>query len=381
MRYLLLVFLLFTSFSAFSLTNRDGLQCDLVSQGIDPKDCTGTFIPNPDGNTSTNWNGTRTWVYGNCYKKNGGPCCGENETASTDSGKCGCEFGEDENGNCNPPCPDGSAPDIFGRCPVECPDGQVYDEATDSCYPNVCEDGTLNCCDSATPPQGCPNPNPCDDLTDPECSPEPEPDCGENQTWNGTTCVNQEGGESSVGGQSSEGSSEGGDTGDNGNTGTNGNEGGEGGSSSEGGSGGGSDSEGSNNSEGAPYTGSGDCSVPPTCEAGEPDCELLKQQFEQHCKITEYVEEPFFDDDEQEGKITEAFNDFKSRVQNAPIVNSINNFFSMPAASGGCPTYSVDIGFTSFVFDHWCADWIPWDIISGILLAVSIFIAARIALT
>ena len=94
----------------------------------------------------------------------------------------------------------------------------------------------------------------------------------------------------------------------------------------------------------------------------------------------------FYDED---GAQTEAgddltfanvFANFRTRMEDAPINQGIENFFSL-SISGSCPVYSVNTWIFTITFDQWCSNIMPWGFISGIMLALATFIAVRIAFT
>lgn len=104
-------------------------------------------------------------------------------------------------------------------------------------------------------------------------------------------------------------------------------------------------------------------------------------------------DEPFTGEDTSdfydEGGTTEAgsqlsysnvFSDFRSRMENVPVIQGIQNFFAL-SISGSCPVYTVSTWIFSITFDQWCSNIMPWTIISGIMLAVASFLAVRIAFT
>ncbi len=60
-------------------------------------------------------------------------------------------------------------------------------------------------------------------------------------------------------------------------------------------------------------------------------------------------------------------------------VQAINEFFSFEG-SGTCPVWQVQAMGFNIVIDQQCSPNIPWDLIRGMIIAVSILLAARIAL-
>lgn len=256
-------------------------------------------------------------------------------------------------------CSDGSQPDAFDRCPEPaCPQGEYNNPNNGNCIPEPCEGGGFACCDSTTPPDACENPPPCNELTDPECAPGPDPDCGENQFWDGTTCVNltssqpssSEGGSSSepdTGGDSSDPDSSGGDSSEPDNSG--------GSNSSEGNSG---EQGGSNSSQGQQGTASGgeNCDSPPVCEGDEIQCSILEQQWLQRCPTTagEFEGEPteglegFYEPEYPNG-----FSDIWSKRQpdlmSTPIYVYIDSW-KLDISGGEAPPmqFCFDMGFVNF---------------------------------
>lgn len=132
-------------------------------------------------------------------------------------------------------------------------------------------------------------------------------------------------------------------------------------------------------------TAQGGCDQPPSCTGDAQECALLKQQWYAMCYTEDYQSDSggFYDPDSSddiESRIDVALQDFKSRVEGSAVVTGIDGFFSL-AGGGSCPSYSVSAWVFDITLDQWCSPEIPWGMISGLLFAVALLIAARIAVS
>lgn len=196
---------------------------------------------------------------------------------------------------------------------------------------------------------------------------------------------------SSSGSNTSDGGGDGGDGGSGGDNGGGGNNGGgsaSSASSNSGGSGTGSSAQGSSSGSGSGSSSGDDdggvaltdCDVQPSCTDGSPECAILYQQW--HARCGGEFDESIFDmpEDEEETTFANSLEEFSTELQESTNVQLITDFFTFNG-SGSCPIWSVDVWVFSIVIDQQCSDIIPWEIISGILIAVSCLLAARIAFT
>lgn len=370
MRYFIFLFIFFSSSVFAGWSTRMSYTCDSVTQHCDSLQAEFSRVVCPSS----------TSLYSSCQVWDGpeSPCpdgqtFDKSAVSGTTTGTCVCQSGDQ--------------PDLLGRCPApECSEGQAYDPVTDDCYP-TCEDGTLICCDSLTPPSGCPNAPPCDDLTDPDCSPDQNPECGENQYWNGTTCVNQDdpntssSDNSSSGNQSSQGDSggdssngSGGDVSDGGDAGNNssvGNSGSSSGSSFD------LSSEGSLNS----VSGGEGCDSAPICSGDPIMCATLRQNWEIRCAGFDGSDQDsgFYDFDaiaNQRAELEAQLSQKISQIQ-SDMSSLINIDFS--GGSGALDDIPVSTKFGDFSIG-----WGKWQnqlaIIGDVFLACSLILALTIIL-
>lgn len=128
-------------------------------------------------------------------------------------------------------------------------------------------------------------------------------------------------------------------------------------------------------------TASGNCETPPSCQGDANLCAILRQQWETMCYGSEYeLEGDFYTPEEgvPKDRLGQAFTDFRQRISDGTIVDGIDNFFSV-SVGGSCPSYSVNAWVFSIQLDQWCSSEIPWELIEGIIMAVALLIASRIA--
>ncbi len=150
----------------------------------------------------------------------------------------------------------------------------------------------------------------------------------------------------------------------------------------------GSASSGANNSASSSlgYSGSDGCDSEPVCPAGEPACLQLLEQWQLRCGGVDEFDDKLFeleqgtDGEGEPVTFSSSLTSFKTELEQLPNVVAITQFFSFNA-SGSCPTWQVSAWVFDINIDQLCSDLIPWEIIAGILIAVSCLIAARIALT
>ncbi len=136
-----------------------------------------------------------------------------------------------------------------------------------------------------------------------------------------------------------------------------------------------------NNSSTAPTVSGGDnCESAPVCLNGDQiQCSQLLQAWHLRCG-GDPLDSNFFEVG-TEGDISfqSSLEYFKTELQQLDNVNTIENFFSFNG-SGSCPIWSVQALIFNIVIDQQCSPDVPWDLIRGVIIAVSILLAARIAL-
>jgi hypothetical protein len=128
---------------------------------------------------------------------------------------------------------------------------------------------------------------------------------------------------------------------------------------------------------------SGNCDTPPSCKGDANLCAILRQQWEMMCYGSDYeLDGDFYEKVEGDPKdrLQQAVTDFQNRLKEGSIVTAIDNFFTWNGG-GSCPSYTFDSYDLYFTFDQWCSSEIPWDLVRGIVMAVALLLAARIAFT
>lgn len=131
-------------------------------------------------------------------------------------------------------------------------------------------------------------------------------------------------------------------------------------------------------------TASGGCDQPPVCSGGDPQlCAILKQQWYAMCRsdLEGLDGEDFYNGQSGDfsDRISGVVSNFRDRISNSVIVDAVNDFFAVPGG-GSCPVYHVSTWVFDITLDQWCSNEIPWHLISGIVIAVSLLLAIRIAL-
>lgn len=142
----------------------------------------------------------------------------------------------------------------------------------------------------------------------------------------------------------------------------------------------GSASSGANSS--SPYGGGGECDDEPVCPEGDIECLQFIQLWHTRCG-GEKIDSKFFemaDQGDAEASFSKSFTNFKTELEKLPNTQHIQNFFQFNA-SGSCPVWQVNAWVFDVVIDQQCSSDIPWDLIAGVIIAVSVLLAARIALT
>lgn len=152
----------------------------------------------------------------------------------------------------------------------------------------------------------------------------------------------------------------------------------------------GSNSSGSAGSNSSGSSASSSCPAKPQCkkntgiEADDNACKKLLQEYFSACPGNP-TENGLFDIDKDElgeGRpltFKNSLEDFKTSMTDSENVQAINEFFSFEG-SGTCPVWQVQAMGFNIVIDQQCSPNIPWDLIRGMIIAVSILLAARIAL-
>jgi hypothetical protein len=107
---------------------------------------------------------------------------------------------------------------------------------------------------------------------------------------------------------------------------------------------------------------------------------LLLQQYYLSCPQEEHTVESWIPEGEEDLDVRGPLDDFGSRMENAAVIQGLDNFFSIPTG-GSCPTWSVNAWVFTIVIDQFCSPSIPWDAISGVIFAAALFAGARIAFT
>ncbi len=114
-------------------------------------------------------------------------------------------------------------------------------------------------------------------------------------------------------------------------------------------------------------------------------CQDDPNTADDECTDATEVDDPFYESKygNRDQAVDDALGNALTAVTNQPIFSSLNNFFTFNR-SGTCPTWDIDTQALDWnigiEFDFFCAPWIPWSIISGILLATALFFSVRIAL-
>ena len=132
----------------------------------------------------------------------------------------------------------------------------------------------------------------------------------------------------------------------------------------------------------ASWSGGGECDDEPQCPAGDIECAQLLQQWHTRCG-GEALDSKFFElEDEGEDQITfeKSLTNFKTELEKLPNTQIITEFFAFNG-SGGCPVWRVSVWVFDVVIDQQCSPDIPWGVISGVIIAIAVLCAARIALT
>lgn len=137
------------------------------------------------------------------------------------------------------------------------------------------------------------------------------------------------------------------------------------------------------NSSAGGVSGGGTCEEgqKPQCLSGDIQCAQLIQQWHTRCGGELPVD--FFDlpdEGDQKASFSKSLTNFKVELEKLPNTQIIDNFFSFNGSSS-CPVWQVTAWVFNVVIDQQCSPNIPWSLISGILIAVSVLLAARIALT
>lgn len=143
----------------------------------------------------------------------------------------------------------------------------------------------------------------------------------------------------------------------------------------------GSSAGGGSNSSGAGLGGE-DCESEPQCTMDTMDCAQLIQQWHTRCG-GEKLDEKFWElPDQGDDKVTfeKSLKKFKEKLEKLPNVQAITEFFKFNG-SGSCPVWAVNVWVFDVVIDQQCSPNIPWNLISGIIIAVASLLAIRIALT
>ena len=125
-----------------------------------------------------------------------------------------------------------------------------------------------------------------------------------------------------------------------------------------------------------------DCDQRPVCDDGSTACAQLYQEWQTRCAGVAQWDQHQFDQPDDKNDITfaKSLERFKAEIQGSVVVTGITKFFSVQL-SGSCPSWSVDVMVFHIVIDQFCSPGIPWDLIRGIIIAVALFLAARIALS
>lgn len=78
---------------------------------------------------------------------------------------------------------------------------------------------------------------------------------------------------------------------------------------------------------------------------------------------------------------TELLNNFTTKLQSAPLVNSVNQFFNISAPGGSCPVWSVNAWVFDIVIDAQCSQSMQnvWPIIHGVMILIFSVLAFRTA--
>ncbi len=137
------------------------------------------------------------------------------------------------------------------------------------------------------------------------------------------------------------------------------------------------------NSSASPSVSGGDsCEHQPVClNTDQIQCSQLLQAWHLRCGGDPLASD-FFDvgtEGEEDVSFESSLTHFKEELSQLENANVIESFFTFNG-SGSCPVWSVQALNFNIVIDQQCSPDIPWDLIRGVIIAVSVLIAARIAL-
>lgn len=152
-----------------------------------------------------------------------------------------------------------------------------------------------------------------------------------------------------------------------------------------------SNSSGSNSSGSNSSGSSSSCPSKPQCskntgvESEDQQCKQLLQEYYRACPSAS-IENGLFDidkDETSEGKplsFENSLSEFKTKLSELENIQHLENFFQFNG-SASCPVWQVSVWVFDVVIDQQCSPDIPWGLISGILIAVAVLLAARISFT
>jgi uncharacterized membrane protein YgcG len=138
---------------------------------------------------------------------------------------------------------------------------------------------------------------------------------------------------------------------------------------------------GGNSSEGN-GTGGETCDDKPVCSMEDIQCNQLIQQWHTRCG-GEKLDSKFWelpDQGDDKASFEKSLKTFKEELEKLPNTAALTDFFKF-SSSGSCPIWRASVWVFDVVIDQQCSSTIPWNLISGIVIAIAALAAARIAFT